>query len=179
MKKSHNKFSYNYTTIRVNGNILISGSRDPLDRLNVIPIDFQDKTVLDIGCNVGGMLYAIVDKIKYGYGYDVNTNAIEVANKIKKEQDIKNLSFTLANLEEYNLALLPKTDITFMLSIGIWISNWKELVSYLDSNILIFESHGDSEQKSNQLNFLKTIYPTVNFLDNLEGDYRNLYICSK
>jgi len=179
MKKSHNKFSYNYTTIRVNENILVSGSRDPLDRLNVIPINFQDKTVLDIGCNVGGMLFAIADKIKYGHGYDVNISAIDVATKIKKEQEIENLSFTLANLEEYDLTLLPKTDITFMLSIAIWIPNWKEIVRYLDSSTLIFETHGDSEKKLNQVNFLKTIYPTVTFLNNPEGDYRNLYICTK
>jgi hypothetical protein len=39
------------------GGVIFRGQRDPQDRLNLIPIDFADKSVLGIGANQGGMLF--------------------------------------------------------------------------------------------------------------------------
>lgn len=175
-KKSHKKFSYNYTTIRINDEI-IEGTRDPLNRLNYLPVDFSNKSVLDLGCNVGGMLFAISDKISRGYGYDVNPMAIDTANSIKEKYGLNHLEFILENLENAENIDFPKTDIVFMLSIAVWIPNWKNIIEQLNPSLLIFEAHGKEDTKSNQVNFLRSIFSKVLLIETPEGDYRNLYLC--
>jgi 2-polyprenyl-3-methyl-5-hydroxy-6-metoxy-1,4-benzoquinol methylase len=177
-KKSHNKFSYNYTTIRIN-NTEIKGIRDPLDRLNYIPLSFKNKSVLDLGCNVGGILFALADQISFGTGYDINPNAIETANKIKNEHNLTHLSFNLENLENAAEINFPKADIVFMLSIAVWVPNWKDILDQLDPTTLIFEAHGKEHIKLNQVDFLKTKFSKILLIETPEGDYRNLYLCEK
>lgn len=178
-KKSHKKFSYNYTTIRVNNEVIIEGTRDPLNRINFIPIDFLGKSVLDLGCNVGGILFAISDKITEGHGYDVNPRAIDTAIEIKEKYKLDHLTFTLANLENSENIKFPKTDIVFMLSIAVWIPNWKDIINQLDPSILIFEAHGKEHTKINQVDFLQSKFSEVSLIKTPEGDYRNLYLCNK
>jgi SAM-dependent methyltransferase len=178
MKKSHNKFSYNYTTIRIN-NEVIQGTRDPLDRLNYIPLDFSNKSVLDLGCNVGGMLFAVSDKISKGYGYDINPQAINTANSIKEKHKLNHLTFTLSDLENLKNIKFPKVDIVFMLSIAVWVPNWRDIIDQLNPSLLIFEAHGKEDTKSNQVNFLKSKFTKVLLIETPEGDYRNLYLCEK
>jgi SAM-dependent methyltransferase len=175
-KKSHKKFSYNYTTIRINDEI-IEGTRDPLNRLNCLPIDFLNKSVLDLGCNVGGILFAISNKISRGYGYDVNPMAIDTANSIKEKHRLDHLEFFLENLENAENIDFPRTDIVFMLSIAVWIPNWKNIIEKLNPSLLIFEAHGKQDTKSNQVNFLKSKFTKVLLIETPEGDYRNLYLC--
>ena len=175
-KKSHKKFSYNYTTIRINDEI-IEGTRDPLNRLNCLPIDFSNKSVLDLGCNVGGILFAISDKISRGYGYDINQTAIDIANSIKKKHNLDHLEFFLENLEDAENIDFPKTDIVFMLSIAVWIPNWKDIIEQLNPSLLVFEAHGKEDTKSNQVTFLKSKFKIVSLIETPEGNYRNLYLC--
>jgi len=177
-KKSHKKFSYNYTKIRINDEV-IQGTRDPLDRLNYIPLDFSNKSVLDLGCNVGGMLFAISDKISKGYGYDVNPQAIETANSIKEKHKLNHLTFTLSDLENLKNIEFPKVDIVFMLSIAIWVSNWRDIIDQLNPSLLIFEAHGKDDTKLNQLKFLESKFVEVLLIKTPEGEYRNLYLCKK
>jgi SAM-dependent methyltransferase len=178
MKKSHKKFSYNYTTIRIKDEV-IEGSRDPLDRITKIPLDFTDKSVLDLGCNVGGMLFAISDKISKGYGYDVNPNAINTANIYKDKYNLNHLSFFLQDLENVDSLSLPKTDIVFMLSLAIWIPNWKNIIEKIDPSVLVFEAHGEDYRKKEQIDFLHTKFSKVLLIETIEGNYRNLYLCEK
>jgi SAM-dependent methyltransferase len=178
-KKSHKKFSYNYTTIRVNNEVIVEGTRDPLSRINSIPVDFSNKSVLDLGCNVGGILFAISDKISEGHGYDVNPGAIDTAIEIKEKYKLDHLTFTLANLENSENIKFPKTDIVFMLSIAVWVPNWQDIINQLDPSILIFEAHGKEHTKVNQVDFLQSKFSEVLLLKTPEGDYRNLYLCNK
>jgi SAM-dependent methyltransferase len=145
MAKHYSKFTSNYTKVYYKGNLISSGlddySRDPLERINVILINFEGKTVVDLGCNCGGALFAVADKIKYGYGFEINPDAINHANELVKEHKIKNLKFDVADLskwEEYNL---PKTDIVFALAIAKWIQPWREILDYIDAPTLVFETH--------------------------------------
>jgi 2-polyprenyl-3-methyl-5-hydroxy-6-metoxy-1,4-benzoquinol methylase len=181
MKKSNpekklQKFGYNYTTIYLKDQI-IEGKRDPMLRIKSIPIDFTGKSVLDIGCNVGGMLFALSSKISTGYGYDVNHRAIETANDIVKKNNIDNLFFEQSNLENYKDINFPKTDVVLMLSIAVWISTWKDIINKIKPSLLIFESHGKMEDQKDQLDFLNEKFNEIIFIETEEEHGRKLYLC--
>src|SRR5205807_2432467 len=59
------KFPAGYLSLDING-LRLRGQRNPKDRLGLVPFDFSDKTVLDIGCNQGGMLFSLAGRIRRG-----------------------------------------------------------------------------------------------------------------
>jgi hypothetical protein len=125
------------------------------------------------------MLFAVSDKISKGYGYDINPQAINTANSIKEKHKLNHLTFTLSDLENLKNIKFPKVDIVFMLSIAVWVPNWRDIIDQLNPSLLIFEAHGKEDTKSNQVNFLKSKFTKVLLIETPEGDYRNLYLCEK
>ncbi len=176
-EKKLQKFGNNYTSVYLENEVII-GKRDPMLRIKAIPLDFSEKTVLDIGSNVGGMLFALSSKISAGYGYDVNHQAIATAKELSKNNNIKNLFFEQCNLENYKDINFPKTDIVFMLSIAVWISAWKDIIEKINPDTLIFEAHGKLEHQTDQLGFLQKKFKNVIFLETNEDHGRKLYMCN-
>lgn len=177
------QFSDSYTNIYVKGKLVAEGNRDPLTRIKTLPIDLTGKTVLDLGCNCGGMLYSVHEKVKHGIGFDINEQAIKNANTIKSDYSINNLEFHVRDLERHIDFDIPKTDVTFMLSISRWVTTWKEVLERVSSDVLIFEAH--SKAKSNeaqeQIDFVKTVYPNVQHLLTAKEikNVRSLYYCTR
>ena len=96
-----------------------------------------------------------------------------------------------ANLETENLEyikdFLPeeKVDVVFLLSVCMWIENWTQLLDYVPtiSSKLIFESNGSEQQQTDQINYLKKIYKTVELIRGKSDDdpsqkNRQLYYCT-
>jgi len=69
----------------------------------------SESIVLEFGCGLGKNLFGIADKIKLGYGIDVNPFYIRIANRLKKYYDIKNLEFIC--YDGTHFPQLPKVDI--------------------------------------------------------------------
>jgi SAM-dependent methyltransferase len=172
------------------GDKVLKGQRNPEERLKNVPFDFKNKTVLDLGSNQGGMLNAVASEIKYGIGLDYDSRMINVSNRIKEHNQNKNLQFYVFNLEDENLAyiqdFLPtdKVDICFLLSVCMWLKNWKELIEFVHkiSNQLLFESNGSDEQQEEQINFLKATYREVSLINEISDDdplqkKRKLLLC--
>jgi len=173
-------------------NVEYSGQRKPEKRLENVSFDFTDSIVLDIGCNQGGMLFQIRDKIKYGVGIDYDGHMINAANKICAYEKSTNLSFYTFDIEKEDLDVIinflpvKNIDIVFLLSICMWIRNWKEVIDMSSklSSILLFESNGSQEQQNQQENYLKNIFLKVDLLQDHSPDdpkqkNRKLYICYK
>lgn len=168
----------------------LRGQRDPMERINLVPLDFEGKTVLDIGCNQGGMLFSISGKIAHGVGIDYDSRLINAANKIRSYTKISNIDFYVFNLEDENLDLISdflpaeKVDVAFLLAVCMWIDNWKEVIQFAKkvSTALLFESNGKSEQQLEQLEYLRSIYSKVDLIsaqsqeDSLQKK-RKLYFC--
>ena len=184
---SAEEYSVGYHTIELNGQ-KIRGQRDMSIRFENIKYDFNNKNVLDIGCNQGGMLMHIHNEIQNGYGIDYNPKLINGANRLKDYKDYKNLNFYVFNLEEENLNLIKnfyseKIDIVFLLSICMWIDNWKDVISFASSiaQDMLFESNGTESQQFEQIEFLKKVYKSVNLIDNFSRDdfqkNRQLLLC--
>jgi len=65
--------------------------------------------VIEFGCGLGRNLFGIADKIKFGYGIDVNSLYIRIANRLKKHYNIQNIKFL--SYDDTHFPRLPKADI--------------------------------------------------------------------
>lgn len=156
------------------------GQRECDLRLQKLHYDFSDKTVLDIGCNAGGMLHAISDKVKIGIGIDYDYKLINASNGIRTINGTNNLSFYRFDLENEDLNLIKnfilsedeKVDICFLLSICMWIKNWKEVIAFVASisNNLLFETNGTQKQQLDQIEELKKHYENIEIIEEESND---------
>jgi len=162
-----------------------------MERFAVVPYDFNGKTVLDIGSNQGGMLHPIADRIRWGAGIDYDSRLVNVANWIARAKGTPNLAFYVFNLETDPLDLLedilpePKVDICFLLSVCMWIKNWRDVIDAAQtiSEAMLFESNGKPEQQDEQIAYLQTKYRTIQQLTDASLDdpgqsKRRLYLLS-
>jgi 2-polyprenyl-3-methyl-5-hydroxy-6-metoxy-1,4-benzoquinol methylase len=188
---SAHRYPAGYHTIEINGHRL-EGQRDPMKRLEAIPIDFKGKTVLDIGCNQGGMLHPLDGEIKWGVGIDYDYRMINASNRIKVLRQSTNLYFYVFDLEKEPLDLIedllpePKVDIVFLLAMCIWIKNWQEVVEFgaRISDSMLFEATGTKEHQSAQRGCLDSLYGCVLLLSETSEDdpgnkQRQLFYCTK
>lgn len=186
------KESYGYHTTVLDNQVL-PGQRDPAERIKLVPYDFIDKKVLDIGCNQGAMLFNLADKISYGLGVDIDYKLINVCNKISRYKQY-NIDFYTFDLDNENiniisdLSMKPRYafDVVFFLAVSCWIKKWKETIdwSYEHADHMLFESNGDDIQQQEQWLYLMQTYSKVEKIaDTSEDDWyqkkRKLYWCSK
>jgi PST family polysaccharide transporter len=168
------------------------GQRDCAARLARVPIDFNNKVVLDLGCNVGGMLHCVSSKIRKGYGCDCDPNCINGAQAIKTFNGSANLEFFVFDLDRQPFSLLnslllqERVDICFLLSICRWLSNWQSVIQSVSqfSDMLLFEANGTEQQQRDQLACLRKHYRRVNLLsDTSDDDFsqpdRKLFLCAQ
>lgn len=184
-------YEIGYHSFEIDGQTF-HGQRNPQKRFLNLPVSFNGLTVLDIGCNQGGMLYSLQDKLKYGIGIDYDSRMINVANKIKSHTKANNLDYYAFDLEKESLNyiydFLPeeKVDVVFLLSVCKWIKNWQEVIIFCSkiSTTLIFESNGRRKKQRDQIDFLRRVYKTVQLINNKSEDdpkqkNRKLYLCFK
>ncbi|MBE0604353.1 MAG: methyltransferase domain-containing protein [Deltaproteobacteria bacterium] len=183
-------FPAGYSTLEIDGTKL-AGQRNPIERFSRVPLDFSQMTVLDVGCNQGGMLFEIAGKIRHGVGIDYDAHMINAANRIRSITKANNLDFYVLDLEKENLDLIgdlipdEKVNVAFLLSVCMWIRNWKQVVSLMPqvSEMLLFESNGSRGQQDAQLAHVKTLYKMVRLLSERSDDdssqkNRSLYLCA-
>lgn len=166
-----------YHSIKIGGRT-IRGQRDPVARLASVPIDFAGKSVLDLGSNQGGMLFALSDKLKWGVGVDYDTRMVNAANRIKRVNDVGNLDFYVFDLERERLDLirdfLPEShvDVCFLLSVCMWIKNWREVIDFTSSisDVILFETNGTPTQQHEQIAYLRSACGVVEVLTEESAD---------
>ena len=181
---------------------IYAGERDPIARLKalsqVVGYNFENKTVLDIGCNQGGMLVPIADQIVCGIGVDVNSELVNCANRMAMHFQKRNLAFYTYDLEEGMHVSLPKSegetyfdhmldflpyrepDIIFLLAVCQWVKNWKELLHWCakHAKCLFFEDNGNKMQQQQHRQVLAELYSQVIDLRFNERG-RRLFFCSR
>jgi len=184
-------YDVGYHSFKIKGK-RFKGQRDPEQRLSNVDYDFTGKIVLDIGCNQGGMIHEVADRIKHGVGIDFDSRMINVANRISSYYQSPNTDFYIFNLEEEELEFicdfLPenRVDICFLLSVCMWIKNWKEVIRFCHSisDNLLFETNGGDEEQNEQIAYLNELYAEVDLRSATSEDdpgqkKRKLLLCSK
>jgi len=187
-------FDAAYHSITINGK-RFKGQREVSKRIESIPYDFSGKVVLDLGCNIGGMLHEL-SGIRHGIGLDYNSKCINAANLIKTVNGATHLDFYTFDLQKEPLNLIDNfligynVDVCFVLAIALWVSNWKSVVAYCHktSPCLVYESNGKDDFQREQEDFLRRLYRSVDLLadksfdDNRKGKgtkLRKLFMCKK
>ncbi len=183
-------FPAGYHTLEIK-DFHLAGQRHPKKRFDIVPFDFTGKTVLDIGCNQGGMLFNIADKISHGVGIDYDYRVINASNRIRSHTHTHNLSFYVFDLEKEDLNLIRdmipngKVDIVFLLAVCMWIKNWKQVIDFAQeiSSNLLFESNGRKKVQDEQVAYLRSRYKNVQLLSDQSFDdsgqkSRKLYLCN-
>jgi hypothetical protein len=186
---SGNYFAVGYHSLKLRGRFF-RGQRECSARLAQIPFDFRGKVVLDLGCNCGGMLHALSDKLRMGFGVDHNVKCVNAAQSISLLNNSSNLRFLHFDLDKDDLGLLKcflvgqKVDICFLLSVCMWLKRWREVIEVASrlAETTLFESNGSPEQQEQQVQFLRKCYKEVSLVsycspdDPLQGA-RKLYLC--
>jgi hypothetical protein len=169
-----NRTKYGYHSFNI-FNINILGQRIPRNRLDIFKkyINFENKNILDFGCNSGGMLLHLFN-IKNGIGFDYDENCIKVARDINKILNFNNnIKFIKKDLNNINLDLEIdiEIDIIFLLSLGSWIKEWEYIYqwSIKNSKIIFFESNNDKE-KIKQLELFKKTNCDIKLISNSSND---------
>ena len=173
----HNRTSYGYHSYNLSG-VNIVGQRNPRERLSHMrtKIDFKNKNVLDLGCNVGSMLHHL-NEIDHGIGLDYDEKCVSAANNISNLLERENLNFYVHDFDKDSYESMFKKinfkpDIIFILSLGSWVKKWELLYGacLLYNCKLILETNNKSEGIP-QLNFFRDKgLKTKLILDNSKDD---------
>ena len=78
---------------------------------------FNDKTVLDLACASGAILFNIKDEVKKGVGVDVDHQKLDIGIDIAKKHEVNNLEFHLSKLEPFIDNTKENFDTIFLLNI--------------------------------------------------------------
>jgi len=188
-KYAGKRFESAYHTVKL-GEEIFTGQRKNYKRIENIEkkFDFTDKVMLDIGCNAGGLLYALSEKIEYGVGIDVRPKCINAANIIKDRNSIRNLNFYIFNLDTEDMARIPDfllrdhIDVCSFCAVAMWVKKWKEAILFCKeiAPYLIFESNGRRPFQKRQIQFVKENFSTVQQIDNeKDNTHRSIFLCEK
>lgn len=189
----HNRTTYGYHSFDI-GNLKLIGQRQPKLRLDYIKqhISFDNKTIIDFGCNTGGMIFHSPE-LKCALGLDFNNECIDACKYISSELkyntehffDVCDLNYF--DLNSYLLSKnIEKVDIGLLLSLGSWVSEWKTLYDACikTCNVIILETNNDVEGKP-QLEFFESHGCSIELInekstDDTTGNYgRKTYIIKK
>ena len=140
--------SITYNNLRFNAKetgtpLMLRGQRDPAARYDLLDVDFTNKTVLDLGCNAGGMLLGSAEVVRQAVGVDFDASLIQVASAIVAQlgwstQEVGFHRFDFNNqsgppldaLLEYAQDGRREFDIITMYSINMWIHEPERLISW-------------------------------------------------
>jgi hypothetical protein len=176
-----------YYDIRL-GSLEVRGHRDPAVRLALLPVSLEGKSVVDIGCNWGGMLFSSIDKIRWGVGVDRDRRLINAANRIAYKM-APGLRFYVLDLDNDPIDLLkdlmpePRVDIVFFLAVCAHIRKWAKAIEILASlsQSMLFEATGHEHEQLGQIRQIERCYPHVQMLADKGApgiDGRRLFYCS-
>lgn len=123
--------------------------RDNVRRLEKIKIsnkEMKNKTILDLGCNTGGMLFELQNfSPEKCVGLEYDYEKIKVANRVAAFAGIQNTIFIHEDLDKIDLSKYQeKYDYVFCLSINAHVKDEKKLfktLGHFTKKVLIFEGN--------------------------------------
>jgi SAM-dependent methyltransferase len=160
------------------GDQIIGGQRSPKARLGQVPYDFSGKTLLDIGCNQGGMIFALADQLRWGIGLDYDYRMVNACNRIRSIRSLDNLGFYVFDIDRDPHGLiedfLPDSglDVIMLLSVCMWVDQWRQLIDLCHriAPVMVFEANGSEVQQNEQIEVLRRTYTKVTLLAETSED---------
>lgn len=141
--------SFNLPNISVNPE---EAQRDNEKRLKKFKIDeekIKGKTVLDLGCNTGGLIFEIQKYMpKESIGIEYDLDKVRIANKIAAFSNLKNVKFYCKDIDKIADKQIRKFDVVFCLSVEAHVkdkNNLYHLLSKFTKEVLYFEANVGSD----------------------------------
>uniref|UniRef100_A0A7S0JLZ4 Uncharacterized protein n=1 Tax=Calcidiscus leptoporus TaxID=127549 RepID=A0A7S0JLZ4_9EUKA len=173
---------YGYHSIQI-GNVNLVGQRNPNERLNILRsfLNFTGKVVVDLGCNVGGMLHHLAE-VKHAYGFEFDPRCVKAATRIAEIFHLPE-HFYQANLNTFDpnstfRGLEHAPDIVFVFNIGSWVGQWQQLYQAIANTgvpMIVLETNNDKEGAP-QLRTFRDMGRKVQFIsqakDDVTGNFR-------
>lgn len=146
----------------------ISGQRNNKKRIKEINkhITFENKKIIDFGCNTGGLSFHIKNP-DFILGVDFDKQSIKACKfihklLIKQDPSLKERYKFLCkdlNNENFNYidTYLPGTaDVIFLMSLGSWIKNWRNLYEFsIEKGKNIILEINNADEGIEQLDFFE------------------------
>jgi len=131
-----------------------SHRKDTLSRWSLISnyIDFYNKFVIDIGCNIGGFsMLSSLTGAKNVCGYDYDKESLDIGKILIRLKEIKNVNLIEKNIDLKFANELEECDIILWLSQWMWcvkqqgMNIAKEMLKIISSKtkIMVFESSAE------------------------------------
>ena len=127
------------------------GIRNMLHRYDIMKlntVDFKNKTVLDIGCNLGILChYCIKLGASSAVGLEIDQETVEVANKYLKTKGISNIKILQFDIN--NTPFPEQTDYVFALSVLKHVDPEKlfQLINNSTKDLCWFEGHNKNKKE--------------------------------
>lgn len=94
--------------------------------------DLQGRTVLDLGCNTGAMLFQLSNLgIRRGLGIEYDVDKVQIAREIASRSDLDELAFLPANLDTVESEFLGVHDFVMCLAVEGHVEDRKRLFDLL------------------------------------------------
>ncbi len=165
-------------------NLNISGQRNNKVRIQEISkyVTLENTKIIDFGCNTGGLMFHIKNP-KFVLGVDFDKHSIKACNYIhklliKEDSSLKDkYKFLCKDLNNVNYNFIDnyipnKADIIFLMSLGSWINNWRNLYEYslTKGKQIILEVNNAKEGKEQLDFFYENNKKIQKIIDNSKDD---------
>ena len=151
-------------------------SRKRIERFGINIDNIKGKTVLDLGCNCGAMLFQLSNYgIKAGLGIEYDADKVDIANEIARLSEISNLEFSQGDLDTMQPDKIGKFEVVLALAIEAHVNDREKLfdfISKVTKEVLYFEGNSrcDVEEVSK---ILKNIgFKHINYIGFCNDDIR-------
>jgi len=185
-------FASAYHTLNF-GTYKIQGQRNNEIRYEIMKkhFDFNNKNIIDFGCNTGGLLMELGKTINSGIGLDYDPRCINCANALNNYNKY-NLIFYVCDFDRDDINIVDnyihnenKIDAVIVLSMGSWVKKWKRLYTYASklSDTMFYEANNEFEAIP-QIELLNTLYKNVKKIskhsyDDPSNHGRQLYLFTR
>ncbi|MCH1640499.1 class I SAM-dependent methyltransferase [Paenibacillus timonensis] len=153
--------------------------RDNGKRLNKFQITKQDintKSILDLGCNAGGMIFEL-QKFDPGYckGIEYDIDKVNLAKKISAFEGLYNVEFIQEDIDEIKIDNWNVTeyDVVLCLAIEKHVKNKNKLFDLLGrvtKGMLLFEGNSNMDVNEAIDNLKKVGFKTVQYIGYCDDD---------
>jgi SAM-dependent methyltransferase len=143
-QRTYNSFTLKYLSIEPD--VAQRRTHKRFEKFGILPADISSKTVLDIGSNIGGVLFELQ---KFGpqqcEGIEFDSNKVTIARRVAAFNGLNNVSFHNRNIDQTDVADIGKTfDVVFCLAVIEHVERRQhlyELLGKVTKGVLYFEGN--------------------------------------
>ncbi|TCK93391.1 methyltransferase family protein [Natranaerovirga hydrolytica] len=151
-------------------------SKERFEQFQLTQNDMRDKSILDLGSNIGGMIFESTNFCpRKAVGIEYDSNKVKLANRIAAFMNLPNISFKQYDIDELEQYTLGESfDVVFCLSIEAHIKNNNKLyhlLGHITNELLLFEGNASTNAMEVKKMLLKVGFNKVEYLGTCNDDF--------